>query len=86
MFGLKQVIKKIFFGGKQKRSNTEKSPDDVIRSLFKTKYWNFKSLLSINNTILEIMSEMELALRGNQRFGIEFIRASCTSISVNIYN
>lgn len=85
MFGLKQVIKKIFLGGKQKSSNTEKSPDDVIRSRFKTKYWNFKSLLSINNTILEIMSEMELALRGNQRFGMEFIRASCISISVNIY-
>ncbi len=84
MFGLRQAIKKIF-GGKQKSPTPEKSPDDVIRSLFKTKYWNFKSFLSINNTILEIMSEMELALRGNQRFSMEFIRANCTSISVNIY-
>jgi pyruvate,water dikinase len=85
MFGFKRSIKKIFSGKKQKSPTPEKSHDDVIRTLFKTKYWNFKSLLSINNTILEIMSEMELALRGNQRFGMEFIRASCISISVNIY-
>jgi pyruvate, water dikinase len=85
MFGFKWSIKKIFSGKKQKSRTPEKLHDDVIRSLFKTKYWNFKSLLSINNTILEIMSEMELALRGNQRFGMEFIRASCISISVNIY-
>lgn len=84
MFGLKQAIKKIF-GEKQKSSNTEKSPDDVIRSRFKTKYWNFKNLLSINNTILESMSKIELALQGNQKFGMEFIRKNCTSISVNIY-
>ena len=85
MIGFKRSIKKIFSGKKQKSPTPEKSHDDVIRYLFKTKYWNFKSLLSINNTILEIMSEMELALRGNQRFGMEFIRASCISISVNIY-
>ncbi len=85
MFGFKRSIKKIFSGKKQKSPTPEKSPDDVIRSLFKTKYWNFKSFLSINNAILEIMSEMELALRGNQKFGMEFVRASCTSISVNTY-
>ncbi len=84
MLGLKQVIKKIF-GGKQKSSNTEKSPDDAINSRFKTKYWNFKNLLSINNTILESMSKIELALQGSQKFGMEFIRENCTSISVNIY-
>jgi len=84
MFGLKQAIKKIF-GEKQKSSNTKKSPDAVIRSRFKTKYWNFKNLLSINNTILESMSKIELALQGNQKFGMEFIRKNCTSISVNIY-
>lgn len=85
MFGLKQAIKKIFWGRKQEGPFPEESPDDIICSRFKTKYWNFKSLLSINNTILEIMSEMELALRGDHRFGMEFIRAHCTSISVNIY-
>ncbi len=85
MFGLKQVIKKIFFLGGEKIPNTEKLPDDVIRSRFKTKYWNFKNLLSINNTILESMSKIELALQGSQRFSMEFIRENCTSISVNIY-
>jgi len=85
MFRLKKVIKKIFFGGKQKSTNTEKSPDNIIRSRFKTKYWNFKNLLSINNTILESMSKIELALKGTQRFSMEFIRGNCTSISVNIY-
>ncbi len=84
MFGLRQVIKRIF-GGKQKSTNTEQSSDDIIRSRFKTKYWNFKNLLSINNTILESMSKIELALQGSQKFGMEFIRKNCTSISVNIY-
>ena len=85
MFGFKRSIKKIFSGKKQKSPTPEKSPDDVIRSRFKTKYWNFKNLLSINNTILESMSKIELALQGSQRFGMEFIRDNCTSISVNIY-
>ena len=85
MLGLKQVIKKILGGGKQKSSDTEKSPDDVIHSRFKAKYWNFKHLLSINNTILQSMSKIELTLQGSQKFGMEFIRKNCTSISVNIY-
>ena len=70
MFGLKQVIKKIFGRGTREISDTEKSPDDVIRSRFKAKYWNFKHLLSINNTILESMSKVELTLQGSQKFGM----------------
>ncbi len=85
MFELMRSIKKLFLGKKQEISTPEEFSDNAIRSSFKTKYWNFKSFLSINNTILEIMSEMELALRGNQKFGMEFVRASCISISVNIY-
>ncbi|MBW2737608.1 MAG: PEP/pyruvate-binding domain-containing protein, partial [Deltaproteobacteria bacterium] len=85
MFGFKRSIKKIFSSKKQKSPTPEKSPDDVLRSLFKTKYWNFKNLLSINNTILESMSKIELALQGSQKFSMEFIRENCTSISVNIY-
>ncbi|MBW2569638.1 MAG: pyruvate, water dikinase [Deltaproteobacteria bacterium] len=82
MFELMRSIKRLFLGEKQEISFSEEFSDNAS---FKTKYWNFKSLLDINNTILEIMSEMELALRGNQRFGMEFVRASCTSISVNTY-
>lgn len=82
MFELMRSIKKLFSGEKQEISFPEKFSDNAS---FKTKYWNFKSLLSINNTILEIMSEMELSLRGDQKFGMEFVRASCTSISVNTY-
>ena len=85
MFALRRLIKEFFFKKKQKKSVSKKSSDDAIRLQFKTKYWNFKSLLSINNTILEIMSEMELALRRDRRFGMEFVRAHCTSISVNIF-
>jgi len=85
MFSLRRLIKKFFFKKKQKKSVSKESPDDAIRLKFKTNYWNFKSLLSINNTILGTMSEMELALRGDRKFGMEFVRAHCTSISVNIY-
>jgi pyruvate,water dikinase len=85
IFGLKLLLKKILGKKNQERRAAFEPASNAVSASFKTKYWNFKSLLSINNTILKIMSEMELALQGNKKFGMEFIRANCISISVNIY-
>jgi hypothetical protein len=39
-----------------------------LRNAFKARYHNFQLLLSANNKTLELMSEMEQALHGNQPF------------------
>ena len=70
--------------GKRDKSELEKDPE-VLRAMFKSRYWNFKALLEANNKVLEIMSSMEQALHASQSFGMSFVRANCTAMSVNVY-
>ncbi|MFH1672585.1 MAG: PEP/pyruvate-binding domain-containing protein [Pseudomonadota bacterium] len=83
MVGLRQIIKKLFF--KDGKGAEPEESSNAVRSVLKTKYWNFKALLDINHKTLEIMSDMEHALQGGHGFGMAFIRANCTAISVNLY-
>jgi pyruvate,water dikinase len=59
--------------------------EEELRSLFKARYHGFKVLLSANNKALEIMSDLEEALRSARSFGISFVRANCTAVSVNVF-
>ncbi len=56
-----------------------------IRLAFTKRYINFKTLLGLNDEVLEIINEMEQALEGPSVFGMAFVRARCTALSVNIY-
>lgn len=58
---------------------------EELRALFKARYNNFKLLLSANNKALEMMTDLEEALRGARTFGMSFVRANCTALSVNAY-
>ena len=58
---------------------------DELRNLFKARYHSFKLLLSANNRSLEIMADLEEALRGARSFGMSFVKANSTAVSVNVY-
>lgn len=79
---LTQFIKNLF--KKKRKGELEESPD-VLRNMFRYRYWRFKALLNANNNALQIMSDMEHALRESQSFGMSFIRGNCTAISINVY-
>lgn len=84
MAGLFGFLRKLKFGGKDKGA-PRLSDVEALRTAFKDRYHSFKLLLAANNKALEIMSEMEHALRGHRPFGMSFIRANCTAVSVNVF-
>ncbi len=81
MFDLKGFFKKRREG---KIRDAERARDE-IRLAFTQRYLNFKTLLSLNDKVLEIINEMEQALEGDQGFGMAFVRAHCTALSVNLF-
>ena len=52
---------------------------------FRAKYYYFKHLLNANRAVLEIMADMEQALRGSEPFGMKSVRVWCTQASVNVF-
>ena len=77
-----QFIKNL--SNKRDKGGLEETPD-VLRNMFRDRYWNFKSVLSANNNSLQIMSELENALRESRSFSMAFIRGNCTAASINVY-
>jgi pyruvate,water dikinase len=78
-------------GGFFKRLFVREQPEeteniDGLRIEFKDRYHSFKLLLSANRKALEIMGEIEEALHGARPFGMTFVRAACTSVSVNVFS
>lgn len=76
-------FRRILSGGQREPLSTETIEE--LRAAFAARYHNFKLLITANNKALEIMSDMEKTLRGNQSFGLSFVRASCTAVSVNVF-
>ena len=80
MASLKQLFRKLFFTGLAQES----ADVDQLRLVFRERYAQFKQLISANNKALEIMADMEEALQGQRPFGMAFVRASVTIVSVNV--
>jgi pyruvate,water dikinase len=82
MANLLQRLKGLFAGG-------EPAPAlslEELRAAFRARYHAFKLLLAANNTALQLMTDMEAALRGQHSFGMTFVRARATAVCVNVFN
>jgi pyruvate,water dikinase len=65
----------------------EPAPDpETLRESFQARYHTFKLLISANTQALEVMSEMEEALRGRVSFGFGFVRARTARVTTQVYS
>lgn len=84
MFGKLARAVKGFFSDSQSEA-PQGLTEEQIQTEFKKRYHHFKLLLTANKKALELMTEMEEALNGRRAFGMAFIRAHSTAVSVNVY-
>ena len=82
MANLFQRLKSLFVGGEPEPALSM----EELRAAFKARYHTFKLLLAANNTALQLMTDMEAALRSKHGFGMTFIRSHATATCVNVFN
>jgi pyruvate,water dikinase len=78
-----ELLKRTF--SKANRAERTLKNTEELRAAFSARYHHFKLLLNANNKALDIMAELEQALTAGQPFGMTFVRARCTALSVNVF-
>ena len=78
---IRDYIKQRFF---QSRPPLSEEATEQLRVAFKDRYQHFKLLLSANKQALEKMAEIEGALRGQNVFGMTFVRSACTEVAAAV--
>jgi pyruvate,water dikinase len=78
---MRKLLKTFFHRGPRRQESTV----EELRNAFRSRYHHFKLLLNANNKALEIMAEMEGALKGNQPFAMTFVSSRCTRVSTNVW-
>ena len=81
-----ELIQKVLQKLVRKKQFREAADVDALRVEFQDRYHSFKLLLNANNKALDVMADIEHALAGGRPFGMAFIRAACTSVSVSVFN
>lgn len=81
LFDFLDQLKKRWTSKKNRISPVEA---EALRIDFKERYHSFRMLLSANNKALEIMGDIERSLKGEIPFGMAFVKARCTAVSVNV--
>ena len=76
-----QILKNFF----SKKLQKHPLIDEDLRIEFKTRYLNFRLLLNANKRVLEAMARIEQALRDKHPFDMPFVRANCTTVSVEVF-
>jgi pyruvate,water dikinase len=56
-----------------------------LRALYRERCSRFRLLLSANKSALEIMADMEDALRGVRPFGMTYVRGACTRACASVF-
>ncbi len=82
MIKVPQFLRKIVPSKKEHKPT--KDDLEELRRTFQSRYHHFKLLLNANNKALEIMSDMEQALRGSQPFGMSFVKSAFIVVSVSV--
>jgi pyruvate,water dikinase len=79
--GMLQRVRKLLAG----RQKAELQSAERLRIAFKGRYHAFKLLLNANNRALDVMAEMEKALKGTWPFGMSFVRSRCTRVTTDVF-
>ena len=78
---LKSILRRIPL----KRADISETDIEQLRTVFQERYHHFKLLLNANNAALDLMAELEEAMKGAKPFGMAFVRSRCTGLSTNVY-